>query len=210
MIIISIDPHDVAPSGIDKAVTILKAGGVVAFPTETFYGLAADAMNEKSIDRIFEIKGRSFNNPIALIISREDDLDLLTDNITEEAKTLMATFWPGPLTLVFQASSSISPRLTSGTGKIGARISSHPIAIALAAGLGRPITATSANLSGGRECTTAEEVRGQMVNMQLTVIDGGPTPGGRGSTFLDVTVDPPALLREGAIHGTTIRAALRK
>ncbi|MCK9392975.1 MAG: Sua5/YciO/YrdC/YwlC family protein, partial [Syntrophales bacterium] len=95
MIIISIDPHDVAPSGIDKAVTILKAGGVVAFPTETFYGLAADAMNEKSIDRIFEIKGRSFNNPIALIISREDDLDLLTDNITEEAKTLMATFWPG-------------------------------------------------------------------------------------------------------------------
>lgn len=209
MTIISIDPHNIAPSSIEKAITILEAGGVVAFPTETFYGLAADATNEKAVDRIFEIKGRSFNNPIALIISKENDLDLLTDNIPEEAKKLMAAFWPGPLTLVFKASPSVSPRLTAGTGKIGIRISSHPIAHALAAGLGRPITATSANLSGGRECTTAEEVRGQMANAQLTVIDGGPTLGGRGSTFLDVTVDPPVLLREGAIHGTAIRIALR-
>lgn len=209
MTIISIDPHNIAPSSIEKAITILEAGGVVAFPTETFYGLAADATNEKAVDRIFEIKGRSFNNPIALIISKENDLDLLADNIPEEAKKLMAAFWPGPLTLVFKASPSVSPRLTAGTGKIGIRISSHPIAHALAAGLGRPITATSANLSGGRECTTAEEVRGQMANAQLTVIDGGPTLGGRGSTFLDVTVDPLVLLREGAIYGTAIRIALR-
>ena len=209
MTIISIDPHNIAPSSIEKAITILEAGGVVAFPTETFYGLAADATNEKAVDRIFEIKGRSFNNPIALIISKENDLDLLTDNIPEEAKKLMAAFWPGPLTLVFKASPSVSPRLTAGTGKIGIRISSHPIAQALAAGLGSPITATSANLSGGRECTTAEEVRGQMANVQLTVIDGGPTLGGRGSTFLDVTVDPPVLLREGTIYGTAIRIALR-
>lgn len=209
MTIISIDPHNIAPSSIEKAITILEAGGVVAFPTETFYGLAADATNEKAVDRIFEIKGRSFNNPIALIISKENDLDLLADNIPEEAKKLMAAFWPGPLTLVFQASPSVSPRLTASTGKIGVRISSHPIAHALAAGLGSPITATSANLSGGRECTTAEEVRGQMANAQLTVIDGGPTLGGRGSTFLDVTVDPLVLLREGAIYGTAIRIALR-
>lgn len=210
MTIIPIDPHNIAPSGIEKAVSILKAGGVVAFPTETFYGLAADAANEGAVDRIFGIKGRSFNNPIALIISKEDDLDLLTDNIPEEAKTLMAAFWPGPLTLVFKASPSVSPRLTAGTGKIGVRISSNPIAQVLAAGLGRPITATSANLSGGRECTTAEEVRGQMANRQLIIIDGGLTPGGRGSTFLDVTVDPPALLREGAINGKAIKAALKK
>ncbi len=210
MTIIPIDPHNIAPSGIEKAVSILKAGGVVAFPTETFYGLAADAMDEKAVDLIFEIKGRSFNNPIALIISKADDLDLLTDNIPEEAKTLMAAFWPGPLTLVFKASPSVNPRLTAGTGKIGVRISSNPIAQVLAAGLGRPITATSANLSGGRECTTAEEVRGQMANRQLIIIDGGLTPGGRGSTFLDVTVDPPALLREGAINGKAIKAALKK
>ena len=116
MAIISIDPHNIAPSGIEKAVAILEAGGVVAFPTETFYGLAADAMNEKAVDRLFEIKGRSFNNPIALIISKEDDLDLLTDNVPKEAETLMAAFWPGPLTLVFRASPSVSPRLTAGTG----------------------------------------------------------------------------------------------
>ncbi len=210
MAIIYIDPNDIAPSSIEKVVTILKAGGVVAFPTETFYGLAADAANEGAVDRIFEIKGRSFNNPIALIISKKDDLDLITNNIPEEAKTLMTAFWPGPLTIVFEASPSVSPRLTAGTSKIGVRISSHPIANALAAGLGRPITATSANLSGERECTSAEEVRGQMTNVQITVIDGGPTPGGRGSTFLDVTADPPALLREGAIQDAALRVALRR
>lgn len=206
--LIYIDPHDIAPSSIEKVVSILKAGGVVAFPTETFYGLAADATNEKAVDRIFEIKGRSFNNPIALIISKENDLDLLTDNIPEEAKKLMAAFWPGPLTLVFKASPSVSPRLTAGTGKIGVRISSHPIAQALAAGLGSPITATSANLSGTRECTTAEEVKGQITSDLVTIIDGGVTPGGKGSTFFDVTSDPPSILREGMIAEATIQAVL--
>jgi len=210
MTTIDIDPRDILPSSIAKAVAILAAGGVVAFPTETFYGLAADAMNEKAVERIFEIKGRSFNNPIALIISRVDDLNLITDYVPEAAKTLMTACWPGPLTLLFKASPAVCPRLTAGTGKIGVRISSHPIAQALAARMGRPVTATSANLSGGKECTTAGEVRGQMANVNLPVIDGGPTPGGRGSTFLDVTVDPPVLLREGAISNTTIRAILRK
>ena len=197
--IISIDPLHISPSSIEKAVTILKAGGIVAFPTETLYGLAADATNEKAVDCIFEIKGRSFNNPIALIISKEDNLDLITDNIPEAAKKLMAAFWPGPLTLVFKASPSVNPRLTAGTGKIGVRISSHPIAHALAAGLGRPITATSANLSGARECMTAAAVLGQITSDLITIIDGGATPGGRGSTILDVTVHPPSFLREGVI-----------
>jgi L-threonylcarbamoyladenylate synthase len=210
MTAIIIDPHDIAPSSIEEAVNILKAGGVLAFPTETFYGLAADAANEKAVDRIFALKGRSFNNPIALIIAREADLDLLTGHVPEASKTLMAAFWPGPLTLVFKASPAVSPRLTAGTGKIGVRISSHPLAHALAAGLGRPVTATSANLSGERECTTAAEVRAQLGDRRLTVIDGGPSPGGRGSTFLDVTGDSPVLLREGAIPKTSISAALRK
>ena len=203
---ISIDPLHISPSSIEKAVIILKAGGVVAFPTETFYGLAADATNEKAVDRIFEIKGRSFNNPIALIISKGDDLDLLTDSIPEAAKRLMAAFWPGPLTLVFKASPSVSPRLTAGTGKIGVRITSHPIAHALAAGLGRPITATSANLSGARECATAAAVIGQINSDLVTIIDGGATLGGRGSTFLDVTSDPPAILREGMIPEALIKS----
>ena len=206
MIIITIDPLDIAPSSIEKAVIILKAGGVIAFPTETFYGLAADATNEKAVDRIFEIKGRSFNNPVALIISEEDDLHLITDNIPEAAKKLMAAFWPGPLTLVFKASPSVSPRLTAGTGKIGVRISSHPIAHALASGLGRPITATSANLSGSPECTTAQEVFSQIGPHLGALIDGGDTPSGKGSTFLDVTSDPPAILREGMIPEALIKS----
>jgi L-threonylcarbamoyladenylate synthase len=210
MTTIQIDPRNILPSSIAKAVAILAAGGVVAFPTETFYGLAADARNERAVERIFEIKGRSFNNPLALIISRADDLRLLTDYVPAAAKTLMTAFWPGPLTILFKASPAVSPRLTAGTGKIGVRISSHPIAQALVARMGRPVTATSANLSGGKECITAVEVRGQMANVNLPVIDGGPTPGGRGSTFLDATVDPPVLLREGAISDATIRALLRK
>jgi len=209
MIVITIDPLDIAPSSIEKAVTILKAGGVVAFPTETFYGLAADAANEKAVDRIFEIKGRSFNNPIALIISRQDDLDLLTDNIPEAAKKLMAAFWPGPLTLVFKASPYVSRRLTAGTGKIGVRISSNPIAQALAAGLGRPMTATSANLSGSRECTTAQDVLSQIGPRLDALIDGGATPGGKGSTFCDASSDPPAILREGIIAEAGIKCILK-
>jgi len=197
--IISIDPGNPSSLLIERAVAILRQGGVVAFPTETFYGLAVDATNEKAVDRIFEIKGRSFNNPIALIISKDDDLVLITDNITEAAKVLMAAFWPGPLTLVFKASLSVSPRLTAGTGKIGARISSHPIAHALAAGLGRPITATSANLSGARECTTAAAVKDQITSDLVTIIDGGATSGGKGSTILDITSHPPIVLREGSI-----------
>jgi len=206
--IISIDPLDIATSSIQKAVSILKAGGIVAFPTETFYGFAADAANEKAVDRLFEIKGRSFNNPIALIISRQNDLDMLTDNIPEAAKKLMAAFWPGPLTLVFKASTSVSGRLTAGTGKIGVRISSHPIAQALASALGRPITATSANLSGARECTTAAAVNDQITSELVTIIDSGATPGGQGSTFCDVTSDPPSILREGTIPAATIQSVL--
>jgi L-threonylcarbamoyladenylate synthase len=204
MITIHIDPHNILTSSIEKAVEILKTGGVVAFPTETFYGLAADATNEKAVDRIFEIKGRSFKNPIALIISRADDLNHITDHIPEEAKKFMAAFWPGPLTLVFMASPSVSPLLTAGTGRIGARISSHPIAQALAAQLGRPITATSANLSGGEECVTAQDVLSQIGPRLDSLIDGGPSPGGSGSTFLDITADPPILLREGAITKATL------
>jgi L-threonylcarbamoyladenylate synthase len=201
----------IAAKGIDDAVAVLAGGGVVAFPTETFYGLAADATNAAAVDRIFALKGRSFSNPIALIIAREEELPQLTEEITDVARKLMAAFWPGPLTLVFKARPEVNSRLTADTGKIGVRISSHPVAQALAAGLGHPITATSANLSGHPECTTAAEVRSQMgrgkslpSGSTIHILDAGTTPGGRGSTFLDLTSDPPAVLREGAIPGSAL------
>jgi L-threonylcarbamoyladenylate synthase len=189
---------------IARAAIILKEGGVIAYPTETFYGLGAQAGTAAAVERIFTIKGRSFGNPIPLIIGIEENLAELVQEVSPIANKLMEAFWPGPLTLVFHASARIIPRLTAGTGKIGIRVSSHPIAAALAKTLAFPITATSANLSGAGECSTAQEVIDCLGEKIDALIDGGRTRGGVGSTILDMTTDPPAMLREGVIPGTLI------
>lgn len=207
--ILEINPLKPQDALIRRAVVVLQAGGVVAFPTETFYGLAVDAMNSRAIERIFAIKGRAFSNPIALIAGDKSGIGALVAEIPTTAHRLMQTFWPGPMTLLFSASSRISPRLTAGTGKIGIRISSHPIAAGLAMRLGGPITATSANLSGAPECNAAAEVLANLGDRVDLVIDGGVTPGGKGSTLLDITADPPICLREGAITRLNIQEALK-
>jgi L-threonylcarbamoyladenylate synthase len=207
--ILKINPQQPEDGPIRQAVLILQAGGVVAFPTETFYGLAVDATNGNAIERIFQIKGRAFSSAIALIAGSKNEISGLVTDIPTIAHRLMQTFWPGPLTLLFRASQQISPRLTAGTGKIGIRVSSHPIADSLANRLGGPITATSANLSGAPECLTASEVLATLGDRIDLIIDGGPAPGGKGSTFLDITVDPPACLREGAISLFLIRKLLK-
>lgn len=193
---------------IRLAVETLKAGGVVAFPTETFYGLAVDATDDAAIGQIFRIKGRSFSNPIALIAGDQVEFGDFVAEIPAAAQALMQTFWPGPLTLLFAAAPRVSPRLTAGTGKIGVRISSHPIANALANGLGGAITATSANLAGGPECRTAQEVLACLGGQLDLVIDGGATPGGKGSTILDLTTDAPVCLRDGAVSAARIFQAI--
>ena len=207
-LLLKIDPGKPDAEKLAEAIRVLCEGGVVAFPTETFYGLAADARNETAVEKIFRIKGRNFRNPIALIIADEREVVPLVEEIPAAAKILMQTFWPGPLTLIFRAAPSVSSRLTGGTGKIGIRVSSHPVARLLAAGLAGPLTATSANLSGGPECSSADAVVSTLGDLADAVIDGGPTPGGAGSTILDVTVSPPRILREGAIPGVLIWDAL--
>ena len=207
--ILEINPVKPKDALIRRAVVVLQAGGVVAFPTETFYGLAADAMNGDAIERIFAIKGRAFSNPIALIAGDKSGIGALVAEIPAAAQRLMQAFWPGPLTLLFSASPRISPRLTAGTGKIGIRVSSHPIAAGLARRLDGPITATSANLSGAPECSTASEVLANLGDCVDLIIDGGATPGGKGSTLFDITSDPPACLREGAISRLIIQEALK-
>ena len=204
--IIKVDPGRPEPDRITEAVAILKGGGVIAFPTETFYGLGADAGNERAVKQIFGIKGRDFRNPIPLIIGKKEDLSGLVEDIPALAETLMTRFWPGPLTLVFEASGRVNPGLTAGTGKIGIRISSHPVATALAEALGGPITATSANLSGKKECSSAGDVLDQLGGRLDGVIDGGLTAGGQGSTILDVTCDPPRILRHGAISAARLHS----
>jgi L-threonylcarbamoyladenylate synthase len=208
--ILEINPRKPEEPLIRQAVTLMRAGKVIAFPTETFYGLAADAMNGDAVEWIFQIKGRSFSSPIALIAGSHTDISGLVAEIPGAAQRLMKIYWPGPLTILFTASPLIHPRLTAGTGKIGIRVSSHPIADCLANRLGGPITATSANLSGAAECTTARDVVASLGDLVDCVIDGGPTQGGKGSTFINVTVEPPVCLREGAIAFSLIQDSLKQ
>lgn len=191
---------------IAQAVKIMAEGGIIAYPTETFYGLGVDATNKKAIEKIFSVKGRDFRNPISLIISKSDDIYPLVQDIPESAKKLMAAFWPGALTIVFAASDKVSPMLTAGTSKIGMRISSHQVANAIAQKLKKPFTATSANLSGVPECSMASDVISQIGNKIDAILDWGKTPGNKPSTIIDVTCNPPAILREGAV----IRQAIEK
>lgn len=206
--VLKINPENPEINLIARAIHILKTGGVIAFPTETFYGLAADATNEDAVDEIFHLKGRDFSNPVALIIGNDRQLQGLVEEIPDSSRILMQTFWPGPLTLVFKASPQIIPKLTAHTGKIGIRISSHPVAACLAHRLDRPITATSANFSGTPEILSPQEVIRCLGDRVDLVIDGGLSPGGKGSTILDVTLDPPVTLREGAIPTQRIREKL--
>ena len=205
---LKIDPGKPDEEKLAEAVRVLREGGVVAFPTETFYGLGADARNEAAVEKIFRIKGRNFRNPLSVIVANDREVIPLVEEIPATATILMQTFWPGPLTLIFRAAPSVSSRLTGGTGKIGIRVSSHPIARFLAAGLAGPLTATSANLSGGPECSSADAVIRALGELPDAVIDGGETPGGPGSTILDVTGFPPRILREGAIPRSLILNAL--
>jgi L-threonylcarbamoyladenylate synthase len=184
---------------LTRAAEIIAHGGIIAYPTETFYGLGADATNEKAIQKIFAIKGRNFKNPISLIIGQTDNIYPLVQDVPQTAQKLMTAFWPGALTIVFLAANNVSPLLTAGSGKIGLRVSSHPGARGIIQRLKRPLTATSANLTGAPECTRASEVAEQIGDKIDAIIDLGNTPGTKGSTIVDVTCTPVAILREGAI-----------
>jgi L-threonylcarbamoyladenylate synthase len=201
---LKIDPEKPDEEALSEALKILRRGGVIAFPTETFYGLGADARQETAVEKIFLIKGRNDHNPISVIVDNDREVIPLVTAVPEAAQILIHKFWPGPLTLVFTASASTLSRLTGGSGKIGIRVSSHPVARLLAMGLAGPITATSANLSGGQECTTAGEALRVFGNHVDGVIDGGTTTGGLGSTIIDVTVSPPLILREGVVTRSEI------
>ena len=186
-------------AGIDEAKNVLLSGGVVAFPTESFYGLAVNPMDEEAIDRLFRIKKREPDLPILILIPFLEALDIYAAEIPEIARTLIKKFWPGGLTLLFKAMPCISQRLTAGTGKIGVRLSSHPTATALTQSINSPITGTSANISGHPACRSALEVYNYFKKGVLILDGGETTEGGKGSTILDVTVNPPKILREGMI-----------
>jgi len=205
--VVKIAEAEPPPRGIQKAASIIEKGGVVAFPTESFYGLGAAATNSSALQRLFQVKKRDPALPILILISCIDELSRYAASIPPEALELGRLFWPGGLTMVFEASQGLPSLLTAGTGKIGIRISGHPVAHALTLALKVPITGTSANISGKPPCTRAEQVVELFGGQLDLILDGGITKGTHPSTVLDVTSDPPLLIREGIIKVEEIIAS---
>ena len=206
--ILKTDTRKNLQSAIQDAAEVILAGGVVAVPTESFYGLAVHALNEKAIERLFAVKGRREDNPLLILIASRESLDSYVTEVPDRARKLMQRFWPGGLTMVFSANPMLPQSLTSGTGKIGVRLSSHPVPRALAEAVGVPVTGTSANRSGQANCLTAEEVMEALGGEIDLILNGGKTPGGKGSTVLDVTVHPPIVLREGIVSREELKQFL--
>lgn len=190
--------------------TVLQSSGVIAFPTDTFYGLGANPLDEKAVEKIFTIKQRSPGKPILTLVASMGQLHTLAAKITPDAEKLIETLWPGPLTLLFRARPHLPPNLTAGSGKIGVRLPANDLTLKLIEIAGHPLTAPSANFSGTKNLKTAEEVQKSLGETVDLIVDGGPTPGRKESSILDTTVSPPELLREGEITKEEIEAVTKK
>jgi L-threonylcarbamoyladenylate synthase len=198
--VVVVEPSAPASAMLAEAAEILRAGGLVAFPTETFYGLGAAAFDPAAARRIFAVKGRPESKPLLLLVDGEAMLSTVAADVPPGARALMARYWPGALTLVLPARSTLPGEVTAGTRTIGVRRSAHPVAHGLVHALGAPVTAPSANPADRDPPTTAGEVLAYFDGAIELILDGGVTPGGPPSTVLDVTVDPPAVLRAGAVR----------
>jgi L-threonylcarbamoyladenylate synthase len=182
-----------------EALAVLRRGGVVAYPTETFYGLAVDPLDAAALRRLLELKGRSAEKTVSLIVSGRQMLDTVCAEVSPLAEQLMADHWPGALTLALPARPGLPEALVSD-GCVAVRQSPHPLASALVVAFGRPITATSANRAGEPPSRTAAEVRAAFPEAEsLFLLDGGPTPGGAPSTLVRVRGSQREILRQGAV-----------
>lgn len=183
---------------------VISAGGVIVYPTDTFYGLGVDPRNPGAVGKLFSIKGRQADQPILLLIRDPSEATDWATEITPLAEGLMRKFWPGPLTLVFKAKPGVMPELTGGSGTIGLRVPEHALTRQLLAALGTALTGTSANISGGPNVRTAREAMESIGHYVDLVLDGGMTAGGKPSTVVDVSADEPKVVREGAIPSREI------
>jgi L-threonylcarbamoyladenylate synthase len=206
--IIRINPDAPDLQSIARAGNIIRKGGIVVFPTRCLYGIAADALNEKAVEKVFDIKRRPQNNPILVLVPDQSFLEDLAESVPESAEKLMKAFWPGGLTLVCHAKPTVPKRLTAGSGKLGIRIPSHPAAKALVDFLGFPITGTSANISGEPGCDRIILLDPSILEKSDLVLNAGILKGGIGSTIVDTTVFPLRIIREGMISENQIRRIL--
>lgn len=206
--IVRVTPEAPEPDAIERAAAVLRWGGLVAFPTETVYGLGADALNPQAVLRIFAVKGRPADNPLIVHVAGKEQLREVARAIPEPAWALVERFWPGPLTLVLPRHERVPLETTGGLETVAVRMPDHAIALALIRALGRPIAAPSANLSGRPSPTAAEHVYEDLCGRIELILDGGPTRIGVESTVLDLTTSPPTILRPGGISPEQLRPIL--
>lgn len=193
---------------IGAAVIALSRGEVIVFPTETLYGLGADALNSTAVERVFHLKGRDFDQPISALVADREMLDSLVAEVSPLAEKLIARFWPGPLTIVFPARRNIPGPLINSTGGVGVRISSRPTAMELVRMLGRPLTATSANPTGKPAARTVEEAISYFAGAVEIFVDGGGLTSKTGSTVIEICGKEIKIIREGEITRAELNATI--
>jgi L-threonylcarbamoyladenylate synthase len=196
--VLTVDPVAPTRAALRAAADTLRAGGVLALPTETFYGLAVAALDVGAVRRVFELKGRPESKPLLVLVDSVAMVETVA-HVTASARDLMTRYWPGALTLVMPARATVPSIVTAGSATLGVRLSPHPIARGLVELLGEPVTAPSANPNNLPPPTTARAVLHYFPDGIDLVLDGGATAGGAPSTVLDLTVDPPRVLRQGAV-----------
>jgi len=192
-------------SQVDRAIEILKAGGVIAFPTDTVYGLGGDVFNIEVAERVYRVKQRPRHLPLPVLLADSTQMASIVDSVPGIAQFLVRHFWPGGLTLVLPKRSSLPDIITAGSDKVAVRVPGHVVPLALIRGLGAPIIGTSANVSDKPSPVTAEEVEQQLGGQVDLIIDMGKCPGGLESTVVDVTGVTPVILRQGVIPEEEIK-----
>ena len=200
--------HSRDESAIQRALELLRAGELVAFPTDTVYGVGADALSDDAVGKLFIAKVRPASKPIALLVSPEQDLGEIASEVPADVTELARRFWPGGLTVILRRSAAVPDAVTVGAPTVGIRVPNHPVALRLLRELGRPLATTSANLSGRVSPTTAQEVFAQLNGRVPLILDGGRCPGGVESTVLDLTTPTPLVRRLGAVPREALESAL--
>ncbi len=198
------------PDAIDKGRDVLKGGGLVAFPTDTVYGLGADAFLPRAVEKIYKVKGRPLAKAIPLLIDSAGHLPMVAEHIPDAAWALADRFWPGALTIVLYRKPEVADIVTAGGPTVAVRVPDHSFALGLVRAAGGVLAATSANLAGQPDPTTADEVKHYLGGRIQLVLDGGRCPGGNPSTVIDLTKTPPEVVRLGPIAREALQGVLAK
>jgi len=196
---VKINPHQLDRSAIKEAGEILQRGGLVALPTETVYGLGANALDEEGAKKTYQVKGRPSDNPLIIHIARKEDLEKITLNRPSEVDALAKAFWPGPLTMIMEKSPLVPYGVTGGQESVAVRMPNHPVALEIIAAAGGFVTAPSANTSGRPSPTSAAHVKEDLEGKIEMIVDAGGVEIGLESTIVDMTTSPPVILRPGKI-----------